>query len=471
MKLFGVEIGISYFDLPLIFLGLLGIYIFIKLWEFVKREMKAQLTGDKKRPGKYLSRFVSSSIMTLGFIFIIALIVSTLAINTIFGIQELRLIFIDAMVKPWQFETLIPIILIILFGFIALYPLLELLMLANKNAKTPTNIHAYLKRKFLRHKALLSHFIAILLFIVIILGPPTLISYICIRLDLRSFFNYAFTELTLIILIFLAYLILIPIMYLVYYSNFSKAGFVARARKVSSYKIGFFRKIGTYILVIVALISFISSVYSLITNVPILWGDYPQITTSYKDIKQGGLIEDILRQIMNVANASTDIIDRFNFYIAIIPVDFLLFLISTVLFGFLGFFSQFWRKQSLNLAQTIWFAAYIVCGLSLNILLNILMQFPWVLPDFMIFEMSDTFHQFIITRFFGISFVVSKIFIVCFFIYHAFFNKKLSGIVVEELISISGKRDEKKQDKSGKKDEERFENTEEVDNKMDLGES
>jgi hypothetical protein len=453
MEIFGFEVGITYFDIPLILLGIFGVYFFFKMWFYFKREIKTQQKEGKKFVGKVVSRFISSSVITISILLILALVISTIAINIIFAIQEEFLIYIDAMAKPWQFRNFLPVLFVILVGFISIYPLIELLMLAGKNAKIPTNIHQFLKRKFLRFKAPFSHIIAILLFIVIILGPPALISYILLRLDVRVIFNYAFTELTLIGFIYLAYLILGPILYLTYFSNFSKAIFISRGRHIGKYKVGAIRKFINGLFVFVAILSLISSIYSLIQNFPIIWGDYPALTQSYLEIERnGGFFESIIDTILALTGSTTtELRDQVRLFFVFIPIDFLLFILTTVLFGFLGFYSQFWQKQKLNKAQIIWFAAYTACGLSLNVFLNILLKWPWVLPDFAIFEMADISHQIILTRFFGPSLLISKILIVGFFIYHGFYNKNLSGLVSDELDELVQKRERKHQEKLMKK--------------------
>ena len=89
----------------------------------------------------------------------------------------------------------------------------------------------------------------------------------------------------------------------------------------------------------------------------------------------------------------------------------------------------------------MWFAAYLICGLSMEIFVNVLMKFPWVLPDFGIFELADPVHQQVLVTFFGPTSVILNFLVVAIFIYHAFFNHNLALIVEEDLRELNLQRD------------------------------
>ncbi|MBD3350989.1 MAG: hypothetical protein GF364_05830 [Candidatus Lokiarchaeota archaeon] len=369
-----------------------------------------------------------------------------MAVNFIYGLQETKLVFIDGMAKPWQFEEIIPILFVIMLGFIALYPLVEFFMITNDESRTPTEVHRKLKNIINKWKKPWRYFRALFFYVIIVWGPPLLLWELAILVDLRAKWGYMFTELTLFGFIFFAYIMLGAIVYLAYYENISKASFIARSRtykKNKEYKMGFRNRIFINFLVIIAIISLISTLYSLIKNLPTLWGNPPELSTSYLDMERG-IIETLIKTLLLQAGASSELMEKYYLFINLLPLDFLLFFVSTIGFGLLGFYTKFWNKEKLDRSQIFWFASYLMCGLCFVIFLSLITTYPWVLPDLGIIEMSDPTFQSIIVFFFGPSFVITQFILVGFFIYHIFFNKSLRNEIEKDIQGYLIERDEKR---------------------------
>ena len=445
MEIFGFEL--TYYQLPMVILALVGIYIFYRMWIYITKQLKESKKRGEKQ-GKLLSRITFATMMTTGILFIIGLVVSSLMINIIFGIQERKLIFIDAMIKPWQFADILRALFVVLLVFIGGYPLLEMIMLAGKDSETPTNFHRWIKNHFFRSRiAALNYFTAIFVAVVFIFGPPAIISYILLGMDFNNNFELKFSNNTLIGFVFTAFLVILPILYLAYYSNISKASYIKLSRKIAKAETSKGKRIGTKILMVVAILVLLSQIYSLVKNLPMIWGSYPELTTSYADTEHG-LIATVIESIIVMGGATAAELQQFYYFRSIFPIDFLLFVITTVLFGFTGFYWSYMSKKSINKSQIMWFSSYLIAGLALEIFMNILMQWPWVLPDFGIFELADPVHQQILVSFFGPTTVVINILVISVFLYHIFFNKSLSKLIEEDLIKLNINRDRKIQDKN-----------------------
>jgi hypothetical protein len=426
-----MALQITFLDIPMILAVSVGVYVFIRMWRYIGSELK---TAPKEsffdRIGNFLSGVTFVSIATLVGAFIFTLVLSSIAINTIFTIQAKLLVYIDAMAKPWQFQTFIPFALLVLLVFAFSYTLIEYVRLSKRSQEGPMEIQQWIETKAInRVNPPWSFVLSLLLFGLIVLLTPTILSVIANSLQISESFE-VLEKTTMYAFIFIVFIMLGPIFYLSYYKTTGNCQVLFQGSRVLSSR-KFLRRGKNWLLIffsLIALLSVISSFYSLYTNIPKLWGVYPDLTTSYKDL-QGGFLESIIESLMRQApNISEQDIEGFYYFTSIVPIDFLLFFITTVGFGLKGFSSAYLKKEPLNRPQIVLFAAYILTGIAFQIFLNVLVTWPWILPDnyfFITFELSDPQYQSMFMFFFAPAVAIENIFTIGFLLYNLFFNKNL----------------------------------------------
>lgn len=419
----------------------------ISLWQFIAKEYKTAIHESFFGKLNYIFSgifFIATG--TLVITFISALVISSLAINTIFAIQERKLVYIDAMARPWQFSQLIPFALIVLLVLSIIYVIIEYFAFSKRSLEGPMEIQQYFEQKIIKRVPFpFTIFSALGFLLIIIVLIPYLLSEFSIFIInhpeslLTQFlsydfdFNYFFPEnpqLWQRVFVFIPYLMLGPMIYLIYYSTLGNSQILFHSFRVLRTP-KYLRKVkhwGMIFVLILGLLSLVSSIYSLISDFPILWGQYSDITTSYKDL-QGGFLENLIMNIMReVLHVDQSGLDDFKYFTSIVPLDFILFIITSVGFGLLGFSSEFLKKEPLNRPLLVKFATYILIGIAFNIFLNILTTWPWVLPEnfhFLTLEFSDPEFQKIVLFFFGPLLVVQNILTVLFLVYNIFGNKQM----------------------------------------------
>jgi hypothetical protein len=431
-----IDFNLSFTDLPPVVIALVAVYILFRMVRFMISELKTSPRDtffDKVKT--FLSAIVFIFISTVAFVLIVAMVISTVAINTIYGIQETKSVFFDAMAQPWQFAELIPPLIIILLAFITVYPLIEYILLAKRTEEGPMEIQKWFERRIInRYKAPWSYFIAIFLYVAVVFGPPVILSLIARYAGLPA--QLGMEEMWVYIFIFAAYIFLGPIFYLSYYSTIGSAQLFFRGALIMKTRKKWKKSkhIFTKILFFISILSLISSITNLISAFPILWGDYPTLTTSYKDVEHG-FLESTIELIMQQIPSMTEVdFERYYLFVAIIPLDFVLFFITTVGFGILGFYSKFLSKETLNRPQMVLFAAYIICAIAFEVLLNILVTWPWILPNLYL-DFTVPANQQIVLQFFGPAMVFEKIFVVGFLFYNMFMNKNVHLMIDRAVLN------------------------------------
>ena len=433
---------INFLDIPMILATVVGFYSFIRMWRYIAGELK---TAPKESFSDRISNFLSGSIFvaiaTIAISFIFTLILSSIAINTIFAIQERKFVYIDAMAKPWQFQTFIPVALLSLVIFAFSYTFIEFLQLSKRSQEGPMEIQQWIETKAInRFNPPWSFFSSIFFFILIILIPSIVISLIAKSLNIFESFDIDFQKNTGYAFIFIVFIMLGPIFYLSYYSTYGNCQVLFQGSRILKSR-KFLKKGKNWLLIFfsfIALVSAISSCYSLYQNIPIFWGEYPDLTTSYTDLGEG-FVENILNGILKqIPNISQEDLDGLAYFTSIVPIDFILFFITTIGFGLKGFSSDFLAKEPLNRPQVVLFATYIFSGIAFQIFLNILVTWPWILPEDYIFitlELSDPQFQSIIMFFFAPAVAIESIFTLGFLIYNLFFNKNLKKQIDYNLLN------------------------------------
>ena len=422
-----------------ILLGLIGVVTFQKMWRFIFGELKTapreSWWGSVKNT---LSGLMFVVVSTTAIVLVAALVISSLAVNTIFGLQETKLIFIDAMVKPFQYSTIIPYALYMLFVFVGVYPIIEFLTMGKETEEGAMEIQRAMERNIInRVSSPWSYFIAFGMFLLVVIVPPVVLSLLARHVGVSAMFDSVITEQWVYIFIFFAFVSLGPIFYLAYYSTYGNAQVLFKSfRVLSTRKSWKGTKLFTQVLLfLLSSLAVISAVFSLLGTFPILLGESPQVTTSYKDVDPGFLGSMIELLVLEMPGDTTQNLDQFYLFTAILPLDFLLFFLTTVTFGLVGFYSKFLSKEPLNRSQMVLFAAYIITGVAFEIFLNILIQWPWVLPDLLFLEMADPTHQQIMIFFFAPALALTKIFTVGFLIFHVAINPSLRKSVDQEVLN------------------------------------
>ncbi|MHA1672996.1 MAG: hypothetical protein ACTSYI_05160 [Promethearchaeota archaeon] len=439
--------GIQFSDLPAILVGIIAFFFAIRMWQFIARESKSAVSeGFFGKLNYTFSAVLFIVTSTLVMTFISALVISSIAINILFAIQEKKLVYIDAMAKPWQFSQLIPYSLMILTILAVLYVLVEYFAFSKRSIEAPMEIQQILEKKVVKKAQFpFTIIVSLLLFIGIMIIPPLLLSQFTIYLnqnpsspigqllnysaDIEYFFpdNWQLWER---IMVFIAFIMLGPTVYLTYYSTLGNSQVLFKSVQVlkTPKYLRKFRHWGTIFLLILGILSLSSSIYSLIKGFPMLWGVYGDLTTSYKDL-EGGFLETIIINIMEQGfNLDQISIDNFKYFTSIIPLDFVLFMITTVGFGLLGFSSDFLKKEPLNRPLLVKFATYVLIGIAFNTFIKVLTTWPWILPEdyvFLTLEFSDPRFQPAILFFFGPLVVIQNILTLIFLGYNIFGNKEM----------------------------------------------
>ncbi len=359
-----------------ILFSIIGMLIFIRMMKYIRAELK---TAPKytffQKLKNFLSSVTFSLMVSLAIIFVLALISSSLAINASLAVHNIRpdLAWTAGIIQAFKFPHLIPIVAGIIAGFSIFYPLYEYLVLAAPGEDGSMEIQQYLESKIIDRTAPpISYFVAILLYLVIVIIPPTITSYVALEFwDIPSYLNAGW----IIGLIFLVWIFLGPMFYLSYYSKIGAAHSFFRGRRVNRKKD---KKTGFWYWVAILII--FNTVWAFIQFIPILWGNFPEPSSNPLEA-QGDFIPRLIGFLYNRDLISAKTLNSLRLFLAIVPIEFLLFIITTCFFGLLGFYAKFISKEPLNSPKMVLFAAYIICGIAFSIFVDAMVKYPYTFPD------------------------------------------------------------------------------------------
>jgi len=389
---------------------IIGILIFTRMLKYVRRELKtAPKYTFRQRSANFLSAVLFSLMVSLSFTFVFALISSSIAINAILAILNIRpdLRGMVDFIRAFQFPSFLPITLFIMGVFALGYSFYEYIMLARTGQEGPMEVQRWIETHFIdRFNPPLSYLAALILFFIIVLLAPTISSYLAIKhWDVPEYFTPAW----IIGLILLMWLTLGPIFYLNYYATSGLAQTYFRGRRTNLKK-----DKKTAIFYILAIISMITTVYGFFKYIPMLFGTFP--ATKLDPIEAQG--EFLPFNLKNLDKVNIEITSEQRQLIlmvfAIIPSDYAMFVLTTCAFGLFGFYTKFMSKEPINTPKMVLFAAYIICGISFSIFLNSFVKYPYTFPyqtlrDFGLdLDFSKPQDQLLMVRIFGIALVAEK---------------------------------------------------------------
>ncbi len=177
-----------------------------------------------------------------------------------------------------------PITLIIITGFAVIYPFYEYLLLGRRTDDAPMEVQRWIESHIInRVNPPGSYFVAILMFILIVLLVPTIISlYAIYILHIPEVYQGHISAAWTAGIIFADWVLIGPIFYLSDHAKIgtSQAFFQGLRLKIK-------RNTVTVLFFIFALISIISSISGFIQYIPIIWGQFPQASANYSELNTG----------------------------------------------------------------------------------------------------------------------------------------------------------------------------------------
>ena len=357
-----------------ILFSIIGMIIFIRMMNYIRAELK---TAPKytffQKMKNFLSAVTFSLMVSLAIIFVLAIISSSLAINASLAVENIRsdLLWTKGIIKAFEFPHLIPITAAIIAGFSLFYPLYEYLVLAAPGEDGAMEIQQWIESKIIdRTTPPISYFVAILLYLFLVILPPAITSYVALNLwDIPS----NLSALWVIGLIFFVWILLGPMFYLSYYSKIGAAHSFFRGRRVNKKKD---KKTGFWYWV--AILTIFNTVWAFIQYAPILWGDFPEPSSLEAE---GDFIPRFMGFLFTRGFITQETLRSVRLFLAIVPIEFLLFIITTCFFGLLGFYAKFISKEPLNSPKMVLFAAYIICGIAFSIFVDAMVKYPYTFPD------------------------------------------------------------------------------------------
>ncbi len=427
----------------IVIFSIIGMLVFTRACKFISQELKtaARVTFfDKVQV--FLSALVFSGLSAAAVVFILGIISSSIAINAIYAIAgtEQAENYAD-LITAWQFPNLIPIVFLVLAGYSFIYPAIEYLMLSKRDVEGPMEIQRWIESKIInRWRPPFSAILAILLFIVVVIIPPLILSYIAIYVqDLPAQSGGKLDWQAIVFFSFLSWLILGPIFYLAYYSTLGNSQIFLRGTRIKWTDRQLWKNkknIRFLIFYFIAIISIISSFYNAFKTFPIFWGVYPELTTDYLTMERGFIESFVTTLLSSNPSVSPQQINDWKLFTAVVPIDFMMFFISTCGFGLLGFYMKFISKEPLNRSTKVAFAAYVFSGIAFEIFVQIITKWPWVIPDQRIlFDLTNPNDQKLMLFFFAPILAIDKTILAFFLIYNLFFNKELKTSIQAAVLN------------------------------------
>ncbi|MHA1475865.1 MAG: hypothetical protein ACTSQ5_11850, partial [Promethearchaeota archaeon] len=360
-----------------ILFSIIGMLIFIRMMKYIRAELQtAPKYNFFQKAKNFLSAVTFSLMVSLAIVFVLALISSSLAINASLAVNRdigSDLAWTAGVIKAFEFPHFIPITAAIIAGFSLFYPLYEYLILAAPGEDGAMEIQQFLETKIIdRTTPPISYIVSILLYLFIVILAPAVTSYIAL-----NYWNIPpnLEAPWVIGLIFFVWILLGPMFYLSYYSKIGAAHSFFRGRRVNRKKD---KKTGFWYWI--AILTIFNTVWAFIQFVPILWGNFPDAASNPIDA-QGDFIPRVMFFLYNNDIISLQTFDNFRLFLAIVPIEFLLFIITTCFFGLLGFYAKFISKEPLNSPKMVLFAAYIICGIAFSIFVDQMVKYPYTFPD------------------------------------------------------------------------------------------
>lgn len=374
-----------------ILFSIIGMLIFIRMMRYIRAELK---TAPKytlfQKMKNFLSAVTFSLMVSLAIVFVLALISSSLAINASLAINRgvgSDLAWSAGIIQAFKFPTFIPITATIIAGFSLFYPLYEYLILAAPGQDGNMEIQQFLEKKIIdRTSPPISYLVSILLYLFIVVLAPTVTSFIALNYwNVPSYLDAPWV----IGLIFFVWILLGPMFYLSYYSKIGAAHSFFRGRRVNRKKD---KKTGFWYWI--AILTIFNTVWAFIQFIPILWGDFPDPTSPLQNFEEtrGDFMHTLITFLYNRELISIETVESLFTFLAIVPIEFLLFIITTSFFGLLGFYAKFISKEPLNSPKMVLFAAYIICGIAFSIFVDQMVKYPYTFPDAFLNQIGLNLH-------------------------------------------------------------------------------
>ncbi|MHA1888242.1 MAG: hypothetical protein ACTSX0_09460 [Promethearchaeota archaeon] len=408
----------------------IGLVIMIRCWVFIQQELKTSPVYTKWQKRRNTIGAMTFSVMvSFAVVFVLAMITSIFARNALLILPDVEnTIWTEEMVKAFQFPNFLPITLFVIATFSFFYPIYEYYLLSKPSQEGATEIQQALETKFIdRFETPWNSLAAMFLFFLIVLAAPLVTSYIAL-----NYWNIPsnLTEGWAVGIIFLVWLLLGPMFYLSYYTYNGTAHAIYRAQRVILKK-----EPQMLIIYIIAILSIISTVYSLISfsldYLPIFWGNIPE-SVSNPSVTRSGAVEEIITFLAQInPNISAEEIEQIQMFFILFPLDFLGFILTTCLFGLFGFYKKFLSKEPLNTSKMVLFAAYIITGIAFSIFINAMYKYPDFFPDDNLhfiglnLDFSRTTDRELIYRSFGFAILIQKILNIYFLVHFLFLDKSI----------------------------------------------
>lgn len=417
--------------------SLVGISIFLRVMKKTRQELK---TAPKytlwQRGSNVVSGIAYALMVACTITFVFALISSMVAENILFYINNFRrdLAYYDQWVVALKFPTFLPSIILVMGAFAVWYSLVEYILMAQPSQDAPMEIQRWIEKNFIdRFRVPFSYFTAILLFFLIVILPPFLFS----RLSLQYWSGLTpNAKFWLQFLVFMVWFMLGPIMYLSYYSQIGIAQAFFRGRKIDrkkDKKSAFFYYI--------AILGIITTVYTFFKVLFLIFDERPDVALNPIQA-QGEFWPVILEFIRNRSNwLDQDQIETILGFFAIFPFSFGLFILTTCIFGLLGFYAKFLSKEPLNTPKMVLFAAYIITGIAFSIFINAVVYFPYGFPTQFLNRIGFPLNtkriedQILLLRIFAVPLLIEKVINLTFLLNFLFVNKSVKDQVEKSILN------------------------------------
>ncbi|TFH31304.1 MAG: hypothetical protein E4G98_00295, partial [Promethearchaeota archaeon] len=389
---------------------LLGLIVFLRMMRHTRAELRnAPKYTFWHKLGNLTSGTAYSFSVACTVTFVFALISSMIAVNTLYYIQFRRpdLANFFQLIAVFQFPTFLPLVMLFMAVFAIFYSLFEYILMARDSADAPMEIQRWIEKTFIdRFRAPWSWFMAILVFFVVVLLTPIITSFLSVQ-----YWSYlpSNARTWIVILVFLLWIMMGPIFFLSYYSQIGIAQAYFRGKKSNlkkNKKTAFF-----YYIAILGLITTVYSFFKIL--ILILTNNLDGASNPLE--AQGAFWPVVMEFIRNNSDLFTEVqIQTFLAFFAIVPTGFSMFVLTTCIFGLLGFYAKFLSKEPLNTPKMVLFAAYIITGIAFSIFINAIVNFPYAFPTQFLnsigfpLDTRDLVDQQILLRIFAVPLLVEK---------------------------------------------------------------
>ncbi|MHA1672665.1 MAG: hypothetical protein ACTSYI_03475 [Promethearchaeota archaeon] len=416
---------------------LLGLIVFLRMMKHTRAELG---TAPKYTPwqklGNLMSGTVYSAIVACAVMFVFALISSMVAINALHYIHFRRpdLSNFFQLIALFQFPSFLPLVLLFMAVFAIFYSLFEYTLMARDSSDAPMEIQRWIEKTFIdRFRAPWSWFMAIIVFFVVVLLTPIITSFFSVQ-----YWGYLPPNALkwIIVVVFLLWIMMGPIFFLSYYSQIGIAQAFFRGKKSNlkkNKKTAFFYYI--------AILGILTTVYSFFKILILILTD--SLDGASNPLEAQGAFWPV---VMEFIRTNSDLftqeqIDTFLAFFAILPTSFSMFIITTCIFGLLGFYAKFLSKEPLNTPKMVLFAAYIITGIAFTIFINAIVNFPYAFPTQFLnsigfpLDTRDLVDQKILLRIFAVPLLVEKSINLIFLINFLFRKKTLRDQVEKSILN------------------------------------